>query len=354
MIINIAGRSIPTDPGLATESRVFVIAEIGVNHDGRLDRALELVDAAADAGADAIKLQTFCAAALATEDAPLADYQRSSASSQHAMLERLELSPADHRMIRDHARSRGLGFLSTPFDEASVAVLDELDVDAIKISSGDLTHHALLRVAAATERPLILSTGMATIDDVHDAVAALESADLTVLSRTAILHCVSAYPASPADANLRAIGTLRRTFRCPSGWSDHTPGDVTAIAAVARGAAIIEKHLTWDRSAAGPDHAASLDPAGMRSFIERIREASTALGDGVKRVTDAEVNTRDVARRSVVAARSIPAGATIDRDMLAVLRPAGGLPPSMIENLPGRRAATNIAAGEQIELAMLQ
>lgn len=313
------------------EGRPYVIAEAGVNHDGDPDRALALVDAAAEVGADAVKFQTFRASALALADAPQAAYQRerAAASSQQAMLAALELPREALAAARRRATDRGIDFLSTPFDEDSLRLLVGLGVPALKIGSGDLTNLPLVRAAAATGLPLILSTGMATIAEIERVLRHLGDASF------ALLHCTSAYPSPAADANLRAMDTLRRRFDVVVGYSDHTQGTAVAIAAAALGAAIIEKHLTLDRSLPGPDHAASLEPTEFAAMLAGIREAHDALGDGVKAPRAVEADAISVARRSIVTARPMPAGHTITADDLTAKRPGTGISPLEIDQLIG-------------------
>jgi len=315
---------------------VFVIAEAGVNHNGDAGLAAALVDAAADAGADAVKFQTFHTDALVTAGARQAAYQRrhAPASSQRAMLRKLELSEALHRSLIARARRRGLCFLSTPFDEASARFLHELGVPLFKIASGELTNLPFLAYIARLGRPIILSTGMSTLDEVRQAVRAIRRAGNPPL---ALLHCVSSYPARVEDVNLRAMETLARAFRVPVGLSDHTTGTAVSIAAAGLGATIIEKHLTTDRTRAGPDHAASLEPREFAQMVAGIRDVEQALGSGVKKPVAAERDVARVARRSVVAAVDIPRGARITARMLACKRPGTGIPPSRIGDVVGRR-----------------
>jgi N-acetylneuraminate synthase len=338
---------------IGSGARVFVIAEAGVNHNGDVRMATRLVDAAVKAGADAVKFQTFSAGRLTVSTAPLAKYQkggRSRARNQRQLLEKLELDEAAHRRLKAHCRKRGIGFLSTPFDEASADFLESLGVAAFKVSSGDLTNVLLLEHVAAKGRPVILSTGMASLGEVERAVGLFRKFPRTPL---ALLHCVSNYPADPADANLLAIPALRAAFGVPVGWSDHTEGTATAIAAVALGASIIEKHITLDRGLPGPDHKASMEPADFRRYVADIRMTERSLGDGEKRPAKSERDTARVARRSLVAARDIRAGETFDRDMIAALRPGTGLAPYCIDHFLGRRAARNIRRHALLELGMI-
>jgi N-acetylneuraminate synthase/N,N'-diacetyllegionaminate synthase len=316
----------------------LVIAEGGVNHNGDVELAQRLVDAAADAGADAVKFQTFSADALASPEAPQAAYQaeRAAAASQVEMLRRLELPADAWATLRDRARERGMAFLSTPFDLASVELLAGLDVPVFKVGSGDLTNLVLLRAVAAHGRPLLLSTGMATLDEVAAAVADLRAHGDPPL---VLLQCTSAYPADAEEANLAAMATLREAFGVPVGYSDHTLGTSVAIAAAALGAAVIEKHLTLDRAMPGPDHAASLEPADFAEMVRGVREAAAAIGDGVKAPRPGEADAAAVARRSLVAKRRIAAGDVLHAADLDAMRPAGGISPLRLDEVLGRRAS---------------
>lgn len=345
--IQIAGRRI----GRGCPS--FVIAEAGVNHNGELTRAHELVEAAADAGADAVKFQTFRADRLVTPDAPKAAYQiaRTAANeSQLDMLRRLELSAEAHRELLDHARRRKLVFLSTPFDEESADFLDRLGVPAFKIPSGEITNLPFLAHVARKGKPLIVSTGMTTLGELEQAVAAIEE---TGNRRFALLQCVSNYPAAAADTNLRAMRTMAAAFRVPVGYSDHTLGCEVAIAAAALSAAVIEKHFTLDRELPGPDHRASLEPDELRQMIDGIRNVEAALGHGRKQPAASERNTAAVARKSLVAAVPIRAGTRLTEELIAVRRPGTGLPPAMRSALVGRAALRDIAAGALLNLDMV-
>lgn len=335
--IEIAGRTI------GAGAPPLVIAEAGVNHNGRADLALALVGAAADAGADAVKFQTFSADALASSGSPQAAYQRdrAAAASQREMLRGLELAPEALRAARDRALGRGLLFLSTPFDLDAVRLLADLDVPAFKIGSGDLTNVILLRAVAAQGRPILLSTGMSTLAEVDAAVEVLRRAGDPPL---VLLQCTSAYPAAADDANLLAMEQMRRRYDVPIGYSDHTLGLAAAIAAAALGAAAIEKHLTLDRGLPGPDHAASLEPTAFAALVTGVREAHAALGDGHKEPRPDEVETRMVARRSLVVVRSLRAGEVISERDLDALRPATGISPMRIDEVVGRRAAHDLVA----------
>ena len=331
---------------------VFVIAEAGVNHNGDLKLARALIDVAVEASADAVKFQTFRADRLATPDAPKAEYQlrtTGNEESQFEMLRRLELSADAHRELQSYCEERGIIFLSTPFDEEAVDLLDELGVPAFKISSGDLTNSPLLEHVARKGKPVILSTGMSELSELIEAVSVLNTAGCET---PILLHCVSNYPADPAEANLRAMQTMRSAFDVPVGFSDHTEGIDISLAAVALGACVIEKHFTLDRTLPGPDHRASLEPAELRELVRSIRRVETALGSGRKVPTATEVETAKVARRSLVAARDIPAGTILEREMVVMRRPGTGMLPAMLDKLLGRQAIRAVAAGTLLDADM--
>ena len=333
---------------------VFVIAEAGVNHNGDIELAKRMVDVAKDAGADAVKFQTFKAESLATIAAPKAEYQLTNTAStetQLEMLRHLELSEDAHREVCDYCVVKGITFLSTPFDADSADFLETLHVPAFKISSGDLTNLPLLEHIARKGRPVILSTGMATLQEVRDAVNTISEAGCRELI---LLHCVTNYPASPSEINLRAMTTMRDEFGVPVGFSDHTEGTVISLAAVALGATVIEKHFTLDRNFHGPDHKASLEPEELQSLIKGIRAIEVSLGDGEKCPTPSEFETAKIARRSIIAATDIPAGSTLRSDSLVLKRPGTGLPPSMLKSLVGKVARVDITEGTLIDLEMLE
>ncbi|HKW59007.1 MAG TPA: N-acetylneuraminate synthase [Candidatus Dormibacteraeota bacterium] len=330
----------------------FIIAEAGVNHNGHMRIAHELVGLAAEAGADAIKFQTFAADRLATAYAPKALYQvaRTGGESAHEMLKQLELSREDHLELIDACRREGIMFLSSAFDEESADLLEDLGVEAFKVPSGEVTNLPYLRHLARKRRPLIVSTGMADLEEVERAFTTIREAGPVPV---ALLHCVSLYPSPAAGSNLRAMQTMRGRFGVPVGFSDHTEGFGVALAAVALGAAVIEKHFTTDRGLPGPDHAASLEPAELRAMIEGIRVVESALGDGVKQPLPEEAETAKVARKSVVAGADIAEGAVITREMLTLKRPATGLPPAKLDWVVGRRARVPIRAGSVITSEMV-
>ena len=329
----------------------FIIAEAGVNHGGKLDTALRMVDVAATAKADAVKFQTFRTDRLVTPTAPKANYQRAGsedACSQRDMLRELELSAQDHYRLMEHCKELGIEFLSTPFDDCSADFLNRLDVPAFKISSGDLTNFPFLEKISAYGKPMIISTGMASMAEVAEAYSVVKYGEV------ALLHCTSSYPTRPQDANLRAIDTLATAFPVPIGYSDHTLGIVISFAAVARGAAIIEKHFTLNRNSPGPDQRVSIEPEELKQLVDGVRSIEAAIGSGEKMPLEAEANTALVVRKSLVAARNIPAGSTITRDMVAIMRPGTGLPPSVLSRVVGKVARTTISEGKLITLEELE
>jgi N-acetylneuraminate synthase/N,N'-diacetyllegionaminate synthase len=328
---------------LTERPAVYIIAEAGVNHDGSVEDAHALVDLAARTGADAIKFQTFDPAALVSASARTVAYQQAGtgAATQRELLESLVLPDSAWPELRDHATERGVQFLSTAFDERSLDLVCELGVAMLKLGSGELTNKPLLQEVARRGLPVLCSTGMATLDEVADAVDWLAGVPGLLL-----MHCVSSYPAPVEQSNLRALVTMRERFGVPVGWSDHTVGAVSAIAAVALGAVALEKHVTLDTTRSGPDHAASADEAAFRDYVAAVRATHVALGDGVKSPVAAEADTAPLVRRSWHAGRPIAARQRLEVADLALLRPAAGLAPA--EQLVGRTAARDIVAGEPI------
>lgn len=321
----------------------FVIAEAGVNHNGSLTLAHQLIDVAADAGADAVKFQTFDPDLLTGRNAETAAYQAraTGAERQRDMLASLVLPTEAWAELAHHAGARGLVFLSTAFDLGSAEVLASLGVPALKVPSGELDNLPFIAALAAMGLPLLVSTGMATQEEVADAMGSAQSAPGVCL-----FHCVSAYPAPIEDANLRAIPAMRSRFGVPVGWSDHSEDEITALAAVALGASMVEKHITMDRSLAGPDHAASADPGQMARYVEAIRRVESAMGDGVKSPRSSEREARRVARRSLHAARELTPGDVLRPGDAVALRPATGLPPAT--SIEGLRVARSVAEGAPI------
>jgi N-acetylneuraminate synthase len=329
-------------------SHVFIIAEAGVNHNGSLDLAVRLIDAAKASGADAVKFQTFRADLLATRSAQKAPYQERTAAgaeSQFEMLQRLELDEAAHRRLISHCREVGIQFLSSPFDSQSADLLAALDVPLFKVPSGEITNLPFLEYLARKGRPLILSTGMSTLAEVEEAVRVLETAGATKLT---LLHCVTEYPAPFEQVNLRAMQTLRSAFGLPVGYSDHTPGIEIAVAAVALGAEVVEKHFTLDRSLPGPDHSASLEPQELRQMVEAIRHVEAALGTGIKAPAPCELPNLPIARKSLVAARPLSAGHRLEQGDLDIKRPGNGIAPKLLPELTGRTLRVSLSKDETI------
>lgn len=326
----------------------FVIAEAGVNHNGDVALAEQLIDAAAAAGADAVKFQTFVPERLVSSSADKAAYQKETTGggSQKEMLEKLALPQSAWPRLQAHAKRRGICFFSTPFDEESADLLLGLGVPALKIGSGELTNHLLLAHVAKAGVPVLLSTGMATLDEVKAGAEVARAAGAPI----AVFQCVSSYPAEARDCNLAAMQTLRAALGCPVGFSDHTLGLTVPAAAVAMGAELLEKHLTLDTSMAGPDHRASLDPRAFAELVAAVRAVEAARGDGEKRPTPAEEDVRRVARRSLFWARSRPRGAVVERTDVQALRPGTGLSPARSDVVIGRRLAADVVAGAMVAL----
>jgi N,N'-diacetyllegionaminate synthase len=332
--------------------RTLIIAEAGVNHNGDMAMARQLIDVAADAGADLVKFQTFSADRLVTMQAKKADYQNRSTDageSQHAMLRRLELTRDMHEALIAHCASRGIRFFSTGFDPGSVDMLAQLGLDCFKIPSGEITNLPYLRHVGRYGKPVILSTGMANLGEIEAALDVLDQAG-TPRERISVLHCNTEYPTPMVDVNLRAMLAIRDAFGVAVGYSDHTAGIEVAIAAVALGASIIEKHFTLDRNLPGPDHKASLEPAELKAMVSAIRNIEQALGDGIKRPSASESKNKPIARRSLVAARAIRAGELFSADNLAVKRPGTGLSPMHWDEVIGRAAPRDFTADELIEI----
>ncbi|NER93876.1 MAG: N-acetylneuraminate synthase [Symploca sp. SIO1B1] len=353
----------------------FIIAEAGVNHNGELDLAKQLIDIAADAGADAVKFQTFQAEQLVSRHAPKAEYQTHTTDakeSQLGMLCKLELSISDHEALIAHAQKRGITFLSTPFDLPSLNLLiQHFGLETIKVPSGEITNAPFLLAIARSAQQMIISTGMSTLAEVEAALGVLafgfttpkdkipqrgefeqafasEQGQQQLRDRITLLHCTSEYPAPFDEVNLRAMDTLGSAFGLPVGYSDHTPGIHIALAAVARGATVIEKHFTCDRTLPGPDHQASLEPEELRQLVRQIRDIEQALGDGIKLPTASEWKNRAVARKSLVAAKDIPAGEVFTAQNLTCKRPGVGLSPKYYWDYIGLNAQINYSVDELI------
>lgn len=331
----------------------FVIAEAGVNHNGSLSMALDLIDAAAEAGADAVKFQTFHADKIASSTAPKAEYQadRTGDGGQLEMLRALELSDADHRALIERCSQRGIEFMSTAFDEEAADFLATQGIRRIKVPSGELTNKPFIEHLARFGLPMIVSTGMATLDEVQAALTWIDddaSEHGAPCPELTVLHCTSSYPAQPGDVNLRAMTTLAKATDRPVGYSDHTLGIAVSTAAVALGATVIEKHFTLDRDLPGPDHAASLTVSELKALIDAIRTIEASLGDGIKAPRPDELAVRDVARRSVTLARDLHEGAVLTAEDLTMLRPGTGIAPAKLDNVLGRRLRRTLPKGTQI------
>ena len=330
--------------------KTLIIAEAGVNHNGDLDLAKQLINAAADAGADLVKFQTFNANRQVTRTAKKADYQTqttSSTESQHAMLRRLELTEEMHHQLIAHCLTQNIGFLSTGFDIESVDLLVSLGQECFKIPSGEITTLPFLRHIASNGKPIILSTGMATLGEIEAAIEVLEQTG-TPRVKVTILHCTTEYPTPMNEVNLRAMQSIHAAFDVAVGYSDHTEGIEIAIAAVAMGASVIEKHFTLDRTFPGPDHRASLEPAELKAMVTAIRNIEIALGDGIKRLTPSEARNKPVARKSLVASRAISIGEMFTAENLTTKRPGTGISPMRWDEFIGQAAQKDYHEDELI------
>lgn len=329
-------------------SQTLIIAEAGVNHNGNIELAKQLVEVAAEAGVDMVKFQTFSADRLTTKTAAKAEYQaRTISETQHQMLQRLELSKEMHEVLIEHCRLFGIKFFSTGFDIQSVDFLVELGIDRIKIPSGEITNLPYLRHVGGLGLPIILSTGMATLGEIENALLAIELAG-TGRSQITVLHCNTEYPTPMEDVNLNAMFNIGRAFNVKVGYSDHTQGVEVAIAATALGASVIEKHFTLDRSLPGPDHGASLEPDELRAMVAAIRNIEIAMGDGVKCPSPSELKNKPIARKSLVAIVPIRAGEKFSLENIAAKRPGTGISPMRWDEVVGRVASRNYAIDELI------
>lgn len=357
------------------QNKVLVIAEAGVNHNGSLDMALQLVDEAAKAGADFVKFQTFKTEKVICKSAPKAEYQTSATGtteSQYEMVKQFELSEAQHQTIIDHCNKVNIQFLSTPFDLESVNLLAKIfDLPILKIPSGEITHAPLLLNAAQTGKPVILSTGMSTLGEIESALAVLafgyidesgkagpDAFRLTYQSikgqaalkeKVTLLHCTTEYPSPFEDTNLKAMDVMKAAFGLPVGFSDHTRGITASIAAAARGAAIIEKHFTLDKKLSGPDHKASLEPGELQELVSAVRTVEKALGSGRKHPSPSEIKNIPIARKSLVAAGPIKKGEMFSKDNLTAKRPGNGISPMRYWDILGTAAKRNYREDELID-----
>ena len=326
----------------------FIVAEIGVNHNGSIDIAKKLIDAAKDAGADAVKIQAFKTERIVTKYAEKASYQKENTrleKPQYDMLKKLELKDEQIKELSNYAKIKSIVFLSSTFDKESVDLLSKLKVPAFKIASGEISNFLLLQYIAEKKKPIILSTGMSTLGEIEEA---LEDIREKGVEDIILLHCMTSYPAKTEEANLKVIKVWQNSFGLPIGFSDHTLGIATPVAAVALGSALIEKHFTLDKTMPGPDHRASLEPDEFKEMVDAIRDVEKALGDGVKRLTEEEERIKKVVRRSIVAKVNIPKGKTITEDMLDLKRPGIGLEPRYLDKVVGMKAKKNIKADELV------
>ena len=313
--------------------QTFIIAEIGVNHNGQVELAKKMIKSASLCGVDAVKFQTFNSEDLVTENAKTATYQENNTNedSQFSMLKKLELSYDDFKEIKEFALKNNVMFISSPFDLKSVDLLEKLDVPLYKLGSGELTNFELIDKVQKTDKPIILSTGMATLDEIKETYEYIENKDNLI-----ILHCITGYPTSFEEANLNFIKTLQNEFDVPIGFSDHSPGIELPIAAVALGACVVEKHFTLDKNLEGPDHKASLNPKEFKAMVDAIRNVEVAMGDGIRKFSENEEEIKKVARKSIVLNESIKKGTIIKREMLSIKRPGTGIGPKYIDDIVGK------------------
>jgi len=334
-------------------TKTFIIAEAGVNHNGSLDLAKQLVDVAMEAGADAVKFQTFKADKLVSKGAQKADYQKQTTSaeeSQYEMIKKLELDENAHRELIRYCKEKQIMFLSTPFDHDSIELLNNFDMPIFKIPSGEITNLPYLRHIGGLGKEVILSTGMSDLGEIEDALDVLTQSGVSK-EKITVLHATTEYPCPIGEVNLRAMQTIRMAFGVKTGYSDHTQGIEVPIAAVAMGASVIEKHFTLDRSMEGPDHKASLEPDELKAMVRAIRNISQALGDGVKKPTGSELRNIKVARKSIVAGRAISKGERLTDSNLAIKRPGMGLDPMRWDEVIGTHAVRDFLPDEAIALS---
>jgi N-acetylneuraminate synthase len=338
-------------------SKVIIIAEAGVNHNGDINLAMRLIEEAARAGADYVKFQTFKAQNLVAGNAPKADYQKAAQSTPEAetqleMLQKLELSPNDHLKLIEHCKLKNIKFLSTGFDLDSLDMLNELDMDFFKIPSGEITNLPLLERIAGFKKPVVLSTGMSTLQEIGSAIQVLINKGVNKEELT-VLHCTTEYPAPFDEVNLNAMLTIRDTFGVNAGYSDHTTGIEIPVAAVAMGAKIIEKHFTLDRSLPGPDHKASLEPDELTEMVRMIRNVEKALGNGLKEPSASERKNIIIARKSIHIVSDLTKGHIIDASDLIMKRPGDGISPMLLNNVIGMKLNVDIKAGSKLNWEQL-
>jgi len=338
---------------IGTGQPCYIIAEAGVNHNGDVNVAHKLIDAAHMAGVDSVKFQMFKAGELVTKNTPKAAYQIETTSSgeQHGMLKELELEDSEHEGLLRHCQEIGIEYICTPYDLSSADKLDRMGVNAFKIASTDATNSPFLIEISRHGKPIILSTGMCCLGEVDNAVSSVRSSENTPLI---LLHCLAEYPAPLSELNLRAMSTLEQAYQCPVGFSDHTEGRGASPWAVAMGATVIEKHFTLDKQQKGPDHRASIEPDILASLVEEIRSIESALGTGSKVVMPSERKNKIVMQKSIVAGTAIPKGSPIELQQLVYMRPASGIPPHQVKDILGQRASKDIVAGEIITFGMIE
>lgn len=327
---------------------VFIIAEAGVNHNGDIGLAKKMVDAAYEAGCDAVKFQTFITEEEISVHAEMAEYQKENTGdtkSQLEMVKPLELKFEAFKILKEYCQEKGIMFLSTPFDFKSVDFLDSIDVSMFKIPSGEINNHPFLSFIASKKKPIIISTGMSSLKEVEDALEIIKAEGVSDIT---VLHCTSNYPTRYEDVNLKAMLTMEEYFKLPVGYSDHTLGIEVPIAAVVMGAKVIEKHFTLDKSMEGPDHKSSLSPEELKLMVESIRNIEKALGDGVKEIRPNEVPVRDIARKSIVANSNINKGEVITREKITFKRPGTGIEPKLVNDVIGLIAKEDISYDELI------
>ena len=320
----------------------FIIAEIGVNHNGDVDLAKEMIKSASNCGVDAVKFQTFVSEDLVTDDAKKANYQNENTSekNQFEMLKKLELTFDDFKELKDYALDNEVMFLSSPFDKKSVDLLESLDVPAYKLGSGELNNFELIDYVQKTGKPLIISTGMATLDEIKETYEFIDDKKNLI-----VLHCITGYPTSFEEANLNFIKTLQLELDSPIGFSDHSPGIELPIAAVALGACVVEKHFTLDKNLEGPDHKASLNPKEFKAMVDAIRNVEVAMGDGVRKFSENEEEIKKVARKSIVLNQDVKKGTVLQREMLSIKRPGTGIPPKFINDIIGKEIIEDLKSG---------
>ncbi|GBD95690.1 MAG TPA: N-acetylneuraminate synthase [Nitrospirae bacterium] len=332
--------------------KTFIIAEAGVNHNGKIDIARKLVDAAVDSGADAVKFQTFKAEKLVSRYAPKAEYQAQTTDrneSQYEMLKRLELDAGAFKELVSYSRKRGIVFLSTAFDLESIDFLNELDLEIFKIPSGEITNLPYLWRAGSLSKKIIISTGMADMGEIEDALDVLTEAG-TPKENITVLHCNTEYPTPFEDVNLLAMQTIRDAFKIKAGYSDHTQGIEVSVAAAALGAAVIEKHFTLDKKMPGPDHSASLEPYELKAMVMAVRNIEKAIGSGIKKPSPSELKNRAAARKSIVALRNIRKGELLSEEIITTKRPGTGISPMQWDKVVGQTALKDFEADALIEI----